>query len=98
MAKPLWSPVGAPELLQLRIRGSSDFTILVGKRLKEGCCTVHQEALSYLHILRVVVIVIATAIVISGSDSDRGVDSDSDIASTSHSHIDSDGQVIVIML
>jgi len=42
--------------------------------------------------------VIATAIVISGSDSDRGVDSDSYLASTSHSHIDSDGQVIVIML
>ena len=89
MAKPLWSSVGAPELLQL---------IILGKRLKECCCIVHQEALSYLHIVRVIVIVIATAMVISGSDSDRGVDSDSDIDSTSHSHIDSDGQVIVIML
>ena len=78
----LWSPVGAPELLQLRI---------LGKRLKEGCCIVHQEALSYLHIVRVIVMVIATAIVISVSDSDRGVDSDSDIDSTSNSHIDSDG-------
>ena len=51
---------------------------------------VHQEELSRLYIVRVIVIVIATAIVISGSDSDRGVDSDSYLASTSHSHIDSD--------